>query len=129
MKEGYIESEYSIMWIENGIGYQTYKPGINITLEIAKQMVKDRVQSFNGVARPVLVDIRSLKSIDAASRRYFASKEAGELILAGAIYLASPLARWAGNVFLNIDVPITPAKLFTDKDKALEWLERFKYNN
>ena len=129
MKEGYIESEYSIMWIENGIGYQSYKPGINITLEIAKQMVKDRIQSFNGIARPVFVDIRSLKSIDAASRRYFASKEAGELILAGAIYLASPLARWAGNVFLNIDVPITPAKLFTDKDKALEWLERFKYNN
>ena len=129
MKESYSESEYSIMWIENGIGYQSYKPGLNITLDIAKQMVEERIQSFNGIARPVFVDIRSLKSIDAASRRYFASKEAGKLILAGAIYLTNPLARWLGNVFLNIDIPITPAKLFTDKDKALQWLERFKYNN
>jgi hypothetical protein len=129
MEEHIIESEYSKMWIENGIGFQEYKPGINITVGIAKEMVKQRIKSFNGVARPVLVDIRSLKSIDAPSRRYFASKEAGELILAGAIYLSNPIARWFGNIFLKIDEPFTPAKLFTDKNEALQWLERFKFNN
>lgn len=124
-----IETEYSKMWIEDGIGFQEYKPGISITLNIAKEMVRQRIESFNGVARPVLVDIRSLKSIDAPSRRYFASKEAGELILAGAIYLSNPLARWFGNIFLKLDEPITPAKLFTDKNEALQWLERYKYNS
>lgn len=127
--EQVIETEYSKMWIENGIGFQEYKPGIAITLNIAKEMVRQRIESFNGVARPVMVDIRSLKSIDAPSRRYFASKEAGELILAGAIYLSNPLARWFGNIFLKLDEPITPAKLFTDKNEALQWLERYKYNS
>lgn len=127
MKEGLIDTEYSIMWIEDGIGFQEYKPGISITLKIAKEMVKQRIESFNGIKRPVLVDIRSLKAIDAPSRRYFASREAGELITAGAIYMASPLATFAGNIFLRFDRPITPARLFTEKDKALEWLQQFKY--
>lgn len=129
MIEEYIDNQYSTMWIEDGIGYQVYKPGINITIGIAKEMVQQRIKSFKGVSRPVLVDIRSLKSIDAASRRYFASKEASELITAGAIYMSSPLARFAGNIFLKVDEPITPARLFTDRDEALKWLERFKFSS
>lgn len=129
MKEGYFEDEYSQMWIENGIGFQVYKPQLVITIDVAKQMVVNRVKTFNGIARPVLVDIRNLLSIDAPSRKYFASKEAGQLILAGAIYMESPIAAFLGNVFLFIDKPITPAKLFTDREKALNWIKQFKNVN
>jgi hypothetical protein len=126
MREAYYEDEYSEMWIEDGIGYQIYKPNVEITLDIAKQMVAKRIETFRGVARPVYVDVRNLVKIDSASRKYFASKEAGQLILAGAIHLDNPINRVLGNVFLLIDEPVTPAKLFTDKDKALEWLQQFK---
>lgn len=129
MKEGYFEDEYSEMWIENGIGFQVYKPQLVITIEVAKQMVINRVKTFNGIARPVLVDVRNLLSIDGASRKYFATREAGQLILAGAIYLDSPIARFLGNVFLMIDKPLTPAKLFTEKERALQWIQQFKNVN
>jgi len=129
MKEGFFEDNYSTMWIEDGIGFQVYKPNLVININVAKEMVNTRVDNFNGIARPVLVDIRNLVSIDSQSRKYFASREASKLILAGAIYMDNPLAKWMGNIFLMIDTPITPARLFTDKDKALEWLQRFKYVN
>jgi hypothetical protein len=129
MKEGYLEDEYSEMWIENGIGFQVYKPNLEITIDVARKMVEKRISSFNGISRPVLVDIRNLVSVDSESRRYFATREAGQLIRAGAIYMNSRITMWFGNIFLNIDRPITPARLFTDKDKALAWLEQFKNLN
>ncbi len=129
MKEGYFEDEFSEMWIENGIGFQVYKPQLVITIEVAEKMVKSRIDTFGGIARPVLVDVRNLLTIDKESRNYFASKEAGKLILAGAIYLDSPIARFLGNVFLSIDKPVTPAKLFTDKEKAIRWVEQFRHMN
>ncbi|MBA2613958.1 MAG: hypothetical protein H0U95_18490 [Bacteroidetes bacterium] len=129
MKEGYFQDEYSEMWIEDGIGFQVYKPQLVITIDVAKQMVINRIKTFDGIARPVLVDVRHLLTIDSPSRKYFASREAGQLILAGAIYLDSPIARFLGNIFLMIDKPITPARLFTDREKALQWIQQFKYMN
>lgn len=129
MKEGKYEDEFSIMWIENGVGFQVYKKDLRITIDVAKHMVQKRIESFEGKARPVYVDVRNLLTIDAESRKYFASKEAGQLILAGAIHLSNPITRWIANVFMLIDEPITPAKMFTDKDKALHWLQQFKYMN
>lgn len=129
MKEGYYEDQYSQMWIEEGIGIQIYKPDLVITIEVAKDMVNKRIAAFNGIARPVYVDVRNLVSIDRASRKFFASREAGQLIIAGAIHLDNPINSWLGNVFLLIDQPITPAKLFISKDKALNWLQQFKHLN
>ena len=126
MLEKFYEDEYSTMWVRDGIGFQVYKPELKITLDIAKKMVEKRIESFNGVAMPVYVDIRNLSTIDSPSRKYFASKEAGHLIRAGAIYLNSPIAKWVGNVFMLVDKPITPARLFTDENKAIEWLQQFK---
>lgn len=129
MKEGYYEDQYSEMWIEDGIGMQIYKRDLAITIEVAKDMVNKRIVAFNGIARPVYVDVRNLVSIDSASRKYFASHEAGRFIIAGAIHLDNPINSWLGNVFLLLDQPITPAKLFTHKDKALQWLQQFKHLN
>lgn len=129
MRQNYFSDEYSEMWIENEIGFQIYKPQLIITIDVAKKMVENRINTFNGISRPVFVDIRNLLSIDSDSRKYFATQEAGQLILAGAIYLENPINRFLGNVFLMIDKPITPAKLFTDKDKALQWIQQFKYVN
>lgn len=129
MKQNFYEDEFSSMWIEDGIGYQVYKKDLVINLDIAKRMVEKRIEAFEGIARPVCVDVRNLLTIDAESRKYFASKEAGQLILAGAIYLNNPITRWVGNVFMLVDKPLTPAKLFTDKNKALEWLQQYRTYN
>lgn len=129
MKENVYEDEYSKMWIENGIGYQVYKKDLRLNLDIAKDMVKKRIESFNGIARPVFVDARNLVSVDENTRKYFGSEEASELIIAGAVLIDNPINKWLGNVFLILTPPPIPAKLFTNKYKAFSWLEPFKYMN
>lgn len=125
----YYEDEHSKMWVENGIVYQFYKAELILDLAIAKKMVAARLSISNGIIRPVFVDIRNIVSLDSATRKYFAGGEAVELISAGALYLDNCLARMAGNIFLKIDKPVVPTRLFTNKEKALQWLEVFKYLN
>jgi hypothetical protein len=133
MKESLIDSEYCEMWLENGIIFQIYKPDLVITIDIAKAMVEDRLKISNGITRPMLADIRNLVSIDAESREYLAGDRAIYLLSAGAILLGSSLkdyiATLTANIYLKIDRPRFPTKLFNDKEKALKWLETFRNLN
>lgn len=129
MKERIYESKYSSIWLENGIIHEVYKENLIITFDVAKAMVKQRVENFDRIKRPFFVDARNFLSIDIAARKFMASREATELLSAGAFYIDNPLARFVGNVFLTFDKPVIPAKLFTNREKALNWLESFKYMN
>ena len=121
-----LESAYSLTWIENDILHHVYKPSLIIDLNIAKKMVADRLEVSAGITRPMLVDICNLVAIDGPSRKYLAGSEAIKYMSAGAIYLNSYLQFLAGTVYLKVDVPLVPSRLFTEKHKALEWLEQFK---
>lgn len=129
MKESVIDTEYCEMWLENGIIFQVYKPDLVVTIDIAKAMVEDRIKISNGITRPMLADIKNLVSIDSEAREYLASERAIYLLSAGAILLGSSLkdyiATLAAKIYLKIDRPPFPTKLFNDKEKALIWLETF----
>lgn len=129
MKDFFISTDHYISWLENGIVRLVYLPDSIITLEIAKQMVKQRLEVMGGIIRPVFVDMRGMMSINAEARKYLAGREAIKYVSAGAIYLDNYLHYLTGTVFLKIDRPSIPSKLFTDKEKALRWLEPFKNLN
>lgn len=129
MKESVIDTEHCEMWLENGIIFQVYKPDLVVTIDIAKAMVEDRIKISNGITRPMLADIKNLVSIDSESREYLASDRAIYLLSAGAILLGASLkdyiATLAAKIYLKIDRPPFPTKLFNDREKALKWLEAF----
>jgi hypothetical protein len=129
MKEAYFENLYAEFWIENGIFFISYKQGLVINIEIAKQNVADRLRISNGITRPMFTDGRNFVSIDLDSMEYLKSKDAMRYISAGAFLMDNYLHKLMGNLFLTIDKPPVPAKLFTDKEAALQWLEQFKYTN
>ncbi|MGE0566427.1 MAG: hypothetical protein AB7O73_00645 [Bacteroidia bacterium] len=124
-----IDTPYYAMYLKGGIIHQIYKPELIITLEIAKQMVTHRLEITKRITRPVFVDVRNLVAIDAASRKYLAGEMAVKYVSAGAIFLDNYLHYLAGTVYIKIDRPAVPSKLFTDKEKALLWLEPFKHLN
>ena len=127
MKENLIDTSYCSSWLENGIVYNVYKPGLIITIDIAKQMVGQRLEVSKNISRPVFIDIRNLIAIDAASRSYLAGDEGVKYASAGAIYLNNYIQFLLGNVFLKIDNPLIPTRLFTEKEKALLWLQQHKH--
>jgi hypothetical protein len=113
--------------IRNGILYVTYKPHVNIDLEASKEIVKTRLEYTNGVSYPILVIDAGVISMDKAARDYSSDKSGGlKGVLAGALLLNSVYSEFLGNFFLRITKPAIPTKIFTDKEKALEWLEQFK---
>lgn len=126
MESFHVETEHYIIWLENGITHLVYKPGFVVTLDIAKQIVKKRIEVSGGITRPAFIDITRMVAVNKEARKYLAREEAARHISAGAIYLDNYVHYLAGRVFLNIDKPNIPSKLFTCKEKALRWLEPYK---
>ncbi|MBL7892483.1 MAG: hypothetical protein JNL63_07630 [Bacteroidia bacterium] len=75
--------------------------------------------------RPLLVDIREIKSIDKPARDHFAmhGRQAG--VCAIGMLIRSPLSKVIGNFFLGINRPPVPTRLFNSEAKALDWLRKF----
>lgn len=124
-----IDTPHYTLWIEDGIIHNVYKPDLIMTIDIAIEMVNHRLKLTNDITYPLFVDIRNLVAIKAEARRYLAGSEAVKYASAGAIYLDNHLLYLVGQVFLKIDNPAIPSRLFTDKEKALHWLETFKNLN
>ena len=114
------------MEIKNDILYFTYLSGGTITLDIAKEIVKQRLEYTNGVPYPLLVTYEGLKAMDKQARDYFAAKEGVQAVLAAALVVNSVYTQFFGNMFLRITQTSISSRLFTDKQEALKWLEQFK---
>ncbi len=127
MRERYIENNFYEIWCEDGIVFTVYKKDTVLSLEVSKQSVLDRLKVSDNRPMPFCCDIRNVVTTDTKARKYMASREAVEYITAGAFLIDNEIMRLAGNIFIKIDKPLVPAKLFTDRDKAITWLQQFKF--
>jgi hypothetical protein len=128
-KEKYVENPYAEIWFENGVIYTVFKPNTVITMEVAERVTEDRIKVSEGRTLPIFIDLRNMVSTENAARAYMASKSAQKFISAGAILINNEIHRLLTNLWLKIDRPIIPTKSFTEKEKALQWLERYKFQN
>ena len=113
----------------NGIVHIVYKPNTILNIDNIKPIVQDRVTVSNGIVSPILIDLRNVISSDNATRAYLATPEAEKYLSAGAMLINNQIQSLLMNLYLKIDVPRLPAKVFTDRNKALLWLEHFKFYN
>jgi hypothetical protein len=118
------ESPYVTMSLEDGIISCRYVPDLHLTLEIARACVEARIFFTKGKGYPVLVDMRGIASSTGAARKYMATVGAAQ-VTAGALITGSPVNKAIGNLFLKIDLPPVPTKLFTSEEKARLWLRQF----
>lgn len=121
-----LDTPYVYFRIENNILFATYKKGITIDLEIAREIVATRLHFMQGKVMPVIVFYAGTAIINKPAREFFASPAGNEGLSAGAIIMDSPVASVLGNFFLAITKPSIPAKTFTKVAKALEWLKKYE---
>lgn len=97
----------------------------HISLEIAKEITKERLEFTNGQDTNMYVEVTTLKSIDKTARDYFSSNEGNEKLKAVAIFTNSKLSFFLANFLLKVNFQICtiPVKIFTEKEKALAWLK------
>lgn len=127
MKISYIENKYTEMWLENDIIYFVYKPDLKrINIDIAKKMVNERLKTFNNISRPVFIDTCNAKGIDEDAREYMAAGDAMKYLNATALLVHNRVSKLVANFYIALSWPKIPTKVFTDKKKALKWLEKYK---
>jgi hypothetical protein len=114
------------IWLDaDGIMRIVTFPGVEDTMDDAKQNVAACAKLAAGKPRPTLIDMRNLKAQSREVRAYYTGPETARLNLAIAILVDSPMSRVIGNFFLGFNKTDAPTKLFKSEDEALTWLKGF----
>ncbi len=116
----YWDSENEIVWSEL-LANQT-------TVELAQENIdaQERLRdSMNKAKTRVLIDMTSVTEISKEARDYFANERTASIQRATALLIGSPVSRVIGNFFMGLNKPVSPTRLFTDPDKAIQWLHTF----
>ncbi len=113
---------------QNGLIEWRYKQGAVVTLEKAQKEVQLISEMFSEMKLEhsfLQIDIRGIKKIYRGARQLFASREISEgySVQALALLMGSPLSTFIGNFWFAINRPLHPTRLFSDDDRAREWLE------
>lgn len=118
------ETDIVTMIIEDDMFKMIYKPLDLLDLDTAKLIVEKRIAFKEGKSYPSLFDIRAIKSTSKDARDYMAN-EGNQLVVASSLLVNSSVTKMIGNFFVSVSKPSNPTRLFTDEEKAIEWLEQY----
>lgn len=124
MREKHFDGEVCEIWLEDGIVYFVSKVE-EMDISVAKTITKERINLVGDKDYPILGDYLKVKNVTKEARDFMASKEGTKNIKAIAALINSPVGRIIGNFYIRISKPPFAFKIFTDKEKALEWLKQF----
>jgi hypothetical protein len=119
-----IDNDYSKVELENGIIITTWKQPL-VNLEIIKQIVHNRTQAAGGKKYPLLVKVKSLRSSTKEARDFLASEKGRENVISTAIHVTSIMEHMIASLFIYLNKPVIPTKIFKDEARAKEWLAQF----
>jgi|GEM_PF-1876288 hypothetical protein len=74
---------------------------------------------------PLLLDLRSVRTLTRALHNYFSVDTAVNQYAAVALVVASPIGRILADVFIALYRPVLPVEVFTRYEDALVWLRSF----
>ena len=118
------ENEWVKMEIHEYYFFIEYKTGTKLDLIAAKKIIEDAVKLADGKVYPAMTDIKNMPSHSKDVRDYFAN-EGSKNAIANAIIISSSLSSILANIFLTLNKPVIPTRIFTDSKKAAKWLEMF----
>jgi hypothetical protein len=121
-----IETRTNLVRLDDeGILRVRAKPHAALELIDAQELTAAEMTLIEGQKRPILVDLRSIKSMTRECRLYFAGPEPAKIHLAGALVIHTPFGKALGNFFMGFNKPIVPTRLFTNDEEALGWLRTY----
>ena len=113
------------MSIEDGILYIVYSCD-HYTEEMVDAGIKQRYELTKETPYPMFADIRKVKTSTREARQRMSQKDAAFGTKAVAILINSKVQEVLYNFFNVIYKAPAPAKMFTNKEKAIEWLQQYK---
>ena len=112
---------------EDDIIFFKYSPKLEMSIDVAKEIVANRLEYCARKPSYTLIDFTNVKSVTKEARDYMNDPEGGlKGILGGAFLSANVVATLFVNLYLKVSNPTIPAKFFTDRNDALNWLKKIK---
>lgn len=106
----------------DGVVHVITLPGSVQVLADAQANMRAFDQVADGKQRPMLLDIRQIKSQDRDARLFYGRPENTRMVTAVAIIVGSPMSRVIGNFVLGFSKASAPTKIFTSEESARAWL-------
>lgn len=119
-----LENSFDI-WIEDGIVF-IISNCENYAEKMVETSIKQRLALTKDKSYPMLGDVRKVKNFTREARQRLAQKDAAFGTTAVAILINSKVQEVLYNFFNAVYKAPAPAKMFTNKEKAIEWLQQFK---
>lgn len=126
MKE--IENDFMKFWFEDGILFSKFQKDIIVNLEAVKKTIELREKISVEENQYWLFDITDIKSVTNEARQY-GSKHGHNLVYACAVLVDSYLTKFLFTSYLKLSKPDFPFAFFTNKQKAVDWLNELKQQN
>jgi len=123
-----LDTQYVHYELQDDLLIATYKKGLKISLDMAKEIVKARLDFTNQTPILVMVYNQGVVSMNKKARDYLSSNDGIRGIIAAAIVLDSPFGSFLGNFFLSVTKPKIPARIFSKKEDSLKWLQKYRKN-
>lgn len=108
---------------EDGILHHDCSEGSVHDIDSAISNVKLSIDLAKGQKHPVLVDLKGIKYMSRETRNYYSNEETGKFVGKAALVVGDPVSKIMGNVFMRLQKTVFPTRLFTDREKAIEWLK------
>jgi len=71
---------------------------------------------------PILVDFSKAAGQESGARKFYA-ENSGKWCTKAAILVSSPVSKVMGNIYMGLNKPIVPTRLFTQESEAIAWLK------
>ena len=104
----------------------TYKKDLKVNLEMAREIIKERHEFTDHKPVVLLVYNQGVVRMDKKAKELLASGDGVKGIIAAAIVVGSPFTSFMANFFVSVNKPKMPARVFSDPQGALKWLEKFR---
>lgn len=126
--KAHVHDSNADVWIEKDILYFIYGPIENLSLSLAKRLLKLRLSIQNNKNYPILCDLRQVIQAEKDAMDYLA-KEGSTQATAVALLVNYPHTMVTAEFYLKTSLPNIPTRIFVDRLKALEFLSHYPKTN
>lgn len=118
-----IKTKAGTFYLKDNILYSFLEGAITLEKAIDHiDQIKKHVLHLDGCPFLTFNDLVGLKSITRDARTYLGNEETQKVVKKNALLITSILQKMMANLFITFSNPRYPVRLFTNREKAFEWL-------